>query len=93
MRIYMVTGGKIRLIYNLHPESELRLSLNQQTFLLPSPCADTHTPPRILLLAGNPGLCPRQVMDFGPWEEELDNSLDTKWQRIWWLPWQGLFVT
>lgn len=64
MRIYMVTGGKITLIYNLHPESELRLSSNQQTFLLPSPCADRHTP-QLPILAGNAGLSPRQMIDFG----------------------------
>lgn len=80
MRIYMVTGGKITLIYNLHPESELRLSSNQQTFLLPSLCADRHTP-QLPILASNAGLSPQQMMDFGSWEGELHHSLDTKQQR------------
>lgn len=52
-------------------------------------CRDTHTHTQPLLLAGNPGLCPRQVMDFSPWEEELDNSPDTKRQRSGGCPGRG----
>lgn len=88
MRIYMVTGGKITLIYNLHPESELRLSSNQQTFLLPSPCADRHTR-QLPILARNVGLSPRQMMDFGSWEGELHHSPDTKQQRSSGCPGRG----